>query len=189
MTTSDTGGRDPRSSEDLREALADLAGDVLALMRRMAGNDHLAADLAQEALVRAMKHLDAAREAPNLRPWVFRIAINALRDHLRRRRPENWTAGELDRTEARTGLTPLGNALRRELDDELRHQILHLPERQREVLLLHGVQGLDHGEIAESLGISLDAVKTALYHGRESLRRRLQRYLDRNLGRRGRSGA
>ena len=65
----------------------------------------------------------------------------------------------------------------RELDAVLRQELQRLPERQRTVLLLHGLRGLDLRGIGGLLGISQAAVKMSLFHARERMRGRVTRYL------------
>jgi RNA polymerase sigma-70 factor (ECF subfamily) len=166
---------------DLTARLGSLASELLAFMRHATGDEHLGADLTQEALVKALRNLHQFREGSSLRGWVFRIALNTFHDHLRKKRPEDLSPSDLDGHVAQGETNPLSHALKEELHSQLRHQLMHLPERQRSVLLLHGVKNLSHDEIADTLGITKEAVKTALYHGRRSLSARLDRYLERSM--------
>ena len=164
--------------EGLIEALAALADDLLAFLRHHAGDPEVGADLTQEALYRALRGLDRLRTADALRGWLFRIGVNVFNDWLRRggRGPQEPVEGE--RPDIRQE-RPEREVLARELDQVLRAEMRALPERQRTVLLLHGVRGLEQRAIADLLGISAGAVKTALFHARERMRGRLDRYLGR----------
>lgn len=170
------------SAPDLEAALAALAPEVIGFMQHHCGDPHLGADLGQEALARAMRCLATLRDPDALRGWVFRIAINLFNDHLRRvaLEPRAGGAGSLPGGDesCAPGPGPERELLARELDEVLRASLHQLPERQRTVLMLHGVRDLGHAQIAALLGISLDAVKMSLFHAREKMRVRLARYLD-----------
>jgi RNA polymerase sigma-70 factor (ECF subfamily) len=178
--------KDPRmdekvSGEDrdgLIEALAALTDDLLAFLRHHTGDPDVGSDLTQEALCRALTGLDRLRTADALHGWLFRIGINVFNDWLRRGGRARQELGEGERADPRQQ-RPEREVLARELDDVLRAEMCALPERQRSVLLLHGVRGLDQPAIAALLGIRTGAVKTALFHARERMRRRLDRYLGR----------
>lgn len=162
---------------NLQEALSELAPLVVAFMQHHVGDVHLGADLAQDALAQAMRRLGSLRDARALRGWVFRIAINCFTDHLRRSKLLEKSTEPVKEPSAPAHAAPDRELLARELDSVLRRELLSLPERQRSVLLLHGIRDLCHSEIAGLLGISVDAVKMSLFHAREKMRRRLALYL------------
>jgi RNA polymerase sigma-70 factor (ECF subfamily) len=173
------GGVEPAPVSDLEQGLAELSGEVVAFMQHHCGDPHLGADLAHDALAQAMRHLQTLRDPRALRGWVFKIAINRFNDHLRRGVLEPQDAASLPDRPAPPHLAPDREMLARELDAVLRQELHRLPDRQRTVLMLHGVRDLDQVEIAALLGISVDAVKMSLFHAREKMRVRLARYLDR----------
>lgn len=170
-------GLRPESSMEAR--LADLAGELLAFMQHHAGERHLGADLAQDALAQAFASLRTVRDPGALRAWLFRIAVNRFNDHVRQGRLRPRRLEEEADLSAPSYVSPEREALARELDGVLRQELLRLPERQRSVLLLHSVKDLTHRQIGELLGIRPEAVKTALFHAREKIRLRLERYLER----------
>jgi RNA polymerase sigma factor (sigma-70 family) len=161
----------------ITSVLAALAPELVAFMQHHAGDTHLGADIAQDALVQALQSLPELRDASAVRGWVYRIAINRFNDHVRRRRIIHWEGEPPDHHAAPSATRPEREALTRELDRELRDQLLQLPERQRTVLMLHSVRGLSQSQIAQLLGISIDAVKMGLFHAREKMRVRLEQYL------------
>jgi RNA polymerase sigma-70 factor (ECF subfamily) len=175
--------------DDLVAQIEGLAPEVLAFLRRACGDDQLGGDLAQEALVKALRSLHQFKVGTSLKAWVFRIAWNAFQDQFRKKRPESLSPSVLDGRASLHASSPIEGILDAELARELTHQMSHLPERQRAVLLLHGVEELSHDAIANILEINKDAVKTALYHGRRALGARMERYLDRKLDVRGRKKA
>jgi len=165
------------SPDDLRKALVDLASELVGFMQHHVGDPHLGADIAQDALAQAFQSLDRLRDSEALRGWVYRIAINRFNDHVRKARILKQEAGPLPECSAPSAAGPQRQALAQELDRELREQLLALPERQRTVLMLHGVRGMTQQDIAELLEVSVDAVKMSLFHAREKMRVRLQSYM------------
>lgn len=167
------------SPRDLEEELVLLAPEVIAFLRHHTGDHHLGADLAQDVLARAFRSIAGLRDREALRGWLFRIAVNRFNDHIRRSRALRIDVGPVPEREAPAAERPDREAMASELDQVLRRELVKLPERQRTVLMLHGVRGMRQPEIAEVLGISVDAVKMSLFHAREKMRSRLAHYMER----------
>jgi RNA polymerase sigma factor (sigma-70 family) len=165
-----------RETTSVATALEGLVGPVTAFLVKSAGNRTLGLDLAQDVFATALRTASSLRDPSAMRPWVFRIALNRLRDSRRRRKPVPTDVDAVE-PEAPYGSTPVSGVLRRELADVLGKATAALPERQRDVLLLHGVEGFDHATIAATLDVGVGAVKTALYHAREKLRAVVEAYM------------
>ncbi|MEE2713735.1 MAG: RNA polymerase sigma factor [Planctomycetota bacterium] len=171
--------------DDLRAALVDLAEELVGFMQHHVGDIHLGADIAQDALAQAFQGLGRLRDPRAMRGWVYRIAINRFNDYVRKSKTLRQEPGPLPERVAPASAGPVRQALAHELDSELRDQLLSLPERQRTVLMLHGVRGMTHQDIATVLDITVDAVKMSLFHAREKMRVRLESYLGRAPMKRG----
>jgi RNA polymerase sigma-70 factor (ECF subfamily) len=169
--------------QDLEEALSGLARDLLGFLRHHVGDTDVAADLAQDTLAQALDSLHRLRNPAALRGWLYRIAVNRFNDHLRRRGLRAVATESVPERSGQGSSEPESVALTRELDSVLRTELHRLPERQRTVLMLHGIDGVDSTSISELLGISPAAVKMSLFHARERMRERLSRYLGHSLGR------
>ncbi|HYC76930.1 MAG TPA: RNA polymerase sigma factor [Planctomycetota bacterium] len=175
-STPETAAPDAPRAASVDDAVARHAGEIAAFLAHHAGDAATGSDLAQDVFETAFRRQNDVRDPGAVRAWLFRIAVNRFHDHLRgkrRRPPPEPLPDAVDRREA----GPERAALRRELEDVLRDAVAALPERQRGVFLLHGVEGFDHALIGATLGLGAGAVKTALYHAREKLRVRLGRYL------------
>lgn len=152
-----------------RQAMARLyrehAPHVYAIVRRLAGEDHLAQDLSQEVWIRAFDRLDQFRGDAGFGTWVHRIARNMAISHLRRskRRAEVEAEAAPGETAAPGGDLALE---RRALEEALER----LPPGYRTVLVLHDVEGLTHEEIAESLGVAVGTSKSQLHKARARMR-------------------
>jgi RNA polymerase sigma factor (sigma-70 family) len=126
-----------------------------------------ARDVAQEVFLKAFRQLPNQHGDLRLRPWIYRVTVNACYDHMRscRRRP---LPGDSD-VELRE--EPVDQVEQAELARLFRDSLRTLPPRQQIALLLKDVHGLPHSEIAESLGISRGSAEVLLFRARHSFRR------------------
>jgi RNA polymerase sigma-70 factor (ECF subfamily) len=163
-----------------------LAGDTeryAALVRRhqaplyrhalgMVGSGDAAADLVQDALIRAYSRLASCRDPDRFGSWVFQILRNRCLDYLKDRRrntvpllEETACAGARDDPEASMEQTELRRDVLRALDA--------LPTAMREAFLLKHVDGRSYEEMSEMLGASVSALKMRVMRAREALHSRL----------------
>ncbi|HLF31973.1 MAG TPA: sigma-70 family RNA polymerase sigma factor [Xanthomonadales bacterium] len=134
------------------------------------GNDALAKDLVQETCLRAWKALDKLNDDAAAKSWLITIL---RREHARtfERKVPKFTDVDTIEVPEDVELEP-DDRVEIEL---LRRNILKLPPKYREPLLLQVVMGYSCEEIAEQLLISKSAVMTQLFRAREQLRERLQK--------------
>ena len=144
---------------------------------RLTNNHQDAEDLTQETCLRAWRHRGRLRDPAAVRVWLFTIAANLWRDRLRRhkRQPEISSGEDFRSLEdfgsLREGTAPPDAAMAAQEDhDRVVEALQRLPSRQREVLYLHAWEQLSLGEIAQVLGISVDAVKSSLSLARRRMR-------------------
>ena len=143
-----------------------------------------AEDLTQEVLIKVSEALPNFRGESQLSTWIYRIATNAALDRLRspshKRIVQNCSASaetEVDDQSAWIGeKTPLvePQIFRKEMNECIQGFIQKLPENYRVVLVLSEFEGLKDSEIAEIVGVSLNAVKIRLHRARAKLRRELE---------------
>ena len=112
-----------------------------------------------------------------LRPWLYTIAVNTVRNHLKRVSREKVVPFPAH-TEVHAPATesPLVSLEGREVAQWLEDQLDELPEPQREILLLCRVEQLSQKEVAEILGLPVNTVKTHLHRARLHIARALVRY-------------
>jgi RNA polymerase sigma-70 factor (ECF subfamily) len=140
------------------------AGRVHAYLRRMVGPT-IADDLTQTTFLSVVRSRGRFQRGARFRPWLYAIASNAARDHLRRARFEVQTAdGETPEMAADTALPDPA------LERAVHTALAQLPQQQREAILLHRFEGFSFGEIAETLGLSESAVKVRAHRGYVRLR-------------------
>lgn len=142
---------------------------------RLTGSTEDAQDVVQEAWLSAWLHLPGFRGHSRVRTWLTRVATTKALDLLRRYR----------RTLPLEALTdpagPAGHAVEEEAERNeraaaVRTAIAGLPERQREAVILRDLQGLSYEQVASALGVSVPAVKSALFRGRQTLAGSLEQY-------------
>lgn len=143
---------------------------IYAVCRRMAGNDADAADAAQEALIAVVRGLGRFDGRSRFTTWVYRIAVNATIDELRRRnrRPDR-SLEDLPVEVAATDEQAVGAETRIDVDAALRS----LPEVLRAAVVLRDLCGLDYAEIAEVLDIPPGTVRSRIARARAGLMRAL----------------
>ncbi|HEY0943817.1 MAG TPA: sigma-70 family RNA polymerase sigma factor [Opitutaceae bacterium] len=143
---------------------------------RQLQNEQDALDLAQETFVRIYQHRERFRPGARFSTWMFQIALNLARDHLRRRgrRP---TASLDEAPEPAESETPKSQAETAEAAVAVRAAIAALPDDLREAVVLFEYEDKSHAEIAEIVGATPKAVETRLYRARDLLRQRLRRWL------------
>ena len=145
---------------------------VYALLWRLSGDPQAARDLTQETFLRAWRHFEQVRGYDNPRAWLLRVATNLARTSHRREQGGALSADALTEAQSPAHSDPTHRLAERDL---VQRTLLELPPNQRAALTLREVYGFSCEEIGETLGISRDAVKMALFRGRESFRRRYLR--------------
>jgi RNA polymerase sigma-70 factor (ECF subfamily) len=125
-------------------------------------------DLVQDCLARAIAKLHLWQEGTDLRAWLFTILHNQYVNQVRRAVREGTAIG-LSETEPTLTQAP-DQGKRLELRD-LERAIAKLPDEQRSVILLVGLEGLRYEEVAEVLDVPVGTVRSRLSRGREALRR------------------
>ncbi len=140
------------------------AGRLQGALRRMVGA--AADDVLQTTFLSIVRARGRYERGAPFRPWLYTVAVNAARDHLRRhRREEPLPADELPETPADPAPLP-DPGLSRTVEKAL----AKLPDSQREAIVLHRFEGFSFKEIAELLGVTETAVKVRAHRGYERLR-------------------
>lgn len=157
---------------------------ILRYMTRMVGENE-AEDLTQEVFVKIDRSRGSFRGESQVSTWIYRIAANTALDRLRRVHArgcqgedpsvivdENGKESrDIRRDEDQSSAE--GQIIRREMNGCIREVIDTLPEDYRSVIILGELEGFKDTEIAEVLGISLQAAKMRLHRGRALLKKAL----------------
>lgn len=156
---------------------------VYHLALRTVGNPEDAADMTQEAFLRAYRAIGSFRGDSKLSVWLYRLTQNVCIDFLRSkgRKPtvsltvenEADEVQELDVADDR--FDPEEQYQRKALRDAVRRGLMALPEEYREILILREINGLSYAEIGERLQLEEGTVKSRLFRARKKLCEFLQR--------------
>jgi RNA polymerase sigma-70 factor (ECF subfamily) len=146
---------------------------VRILCRSYLQDEAEADQAAQDVFVRAYENLSKFRRDSSFSTWIHRIAVNHCLDTLRRRKRRNEISLE-SFTDEEGNAKPLpdtGTSFESALEtgDLARTLLNRLSETEREVLLMREISGLNYEEIAKTLDISIDAVKSRLKRARQSM--------------------
>ncbi len=146
-------------------------GPVYNLVYRLTGSRHDAQDLAQETFIRAYKALDNFNIKKEFFPWLYTIAINLTRNHLKKKKPllvENIQDLKIDNRQIDKN-NPETDVIKQEEAQELACSIQKLPISLKEAVILRYYHYLPFEEISRILCISLSAAKMRVYRGLEKL--------------------
>lgn len=125
-----------------------------------------AEDITQDTFIQMSNKLHGLKDASRFKPWLYRIALNRVRDFHRKRRLLSFftTTIPVEHTEASgEANNPLDQIVEKEFWDQLRGLTRQLARKEREVFLMRYVDELSIKEIAETLGDNESTVKTHLY--------------------------
>jgi len=153
---------------------------IINLGYAMMGNRHDAEDVAQEAFVRAYKGLGRFERKAKFSSWLYQIALNLCKDHLKAKSRHARTAN--DEQMANMDGNPQEQAprviLQNELSGKMTEAINKLPVLYRESFVLRHLQGLDYEDVATITRVPADTVRVRAYRAREMLRESLAPNVD-----------
>jgi len=178
------------NSSEGERFFAEHAERVYNLALRLTGNPADAEDLAQDALIRALKALPGFRGESAASTWIFRIVVNTWKNRVRsEKRRRLWLMLPLERffgldeEEPREAIAaddpPLDAALQSsETEAQVQKALLALDPESRAVVVLRELEGLPYESIAQTLGLPEGTVKSRLSRARAALRERLQAFVE-----------
>ena len=144
--------------------------ELMGFVERRVGDREQAEDIVQEIFVRIQRSLSQLETVGNVRAWLYRITRNAVIDHYRTRRHAQQDsvdpaheppAEEADFTEPE---------VRAPLVASLREMLGELPDKYREALELHELEGLTQEAVAHRLSLSVPGAKSRIQRARKQLR-------------------
>jgi RNA polymerase sigma-70 factor (ECF subfamily) len=137
---------------------------IIRYLYRLTGENELAKDLAQDTFIQAYKGILKTDEELSLKAWLYRIATNNALQHHRRKRLLSFipfTPGQHNTASAGTRRDGMGESA------AIQEALCKIPDEQRTCVVLHFVEGFKYREIAETLGISEEAVRKRVARGRK----------------------
>lgn len=157
---------------------------VFNLALRLVGNPTDAEDLAQDALIRALKALPGFRGESSQSTWVYRITVNTWKNRVRsEKRRSFWKTlplhllfgedGSEEKVPPAEEPSPDAGLETEETARTVQKALLELDEDSRAVVILREIEGLSYDQIAESLGLPEGTVKSRLSRARDALKSKL----------------
>lgn len=169
------------------ELITKYRGRVYGVVYNMTSNREDAADLTQDAFIKAFQSINRFQGQSSFFTWLYRIAINSTLTHLRKNRLRTFFSlekvDEEDRPSAEVieALTDNSGAERdtfvRELQEKLNEAMQKLSIKHRTVVTLFEIDGLSHQEIAEVMNCSVGTVRSRLHYAKQLLQSELQPYI------------
>ena len=160
---------------------------IINFMYRMAHNQAVAEELAQEVFLRVYRSRETYRAEARFSTWLYRIATNLGVNYARDTRYERAASTVyLDEADSETGTTPdvadlaptaEAYMIRQERLNAIRQHVLALPERQRMAVLMHKHEGMDYKQIGDVLKLSESATKSLLFRAYQTLREKLKEFV------------
>ena len=156
------------------------AQGVTNVIYRMCGDVQIAEEAAQETFIQAWLHLSSYQPRTSLRNWLYRIAVNAATDILRKEKHILPNAIEdLLLTDSLPG--PEAHLFQSERTALVQKAILSLPDAGRAVLILREYEEMSYQEIADTLDIPVGTVMSRLNYARKILKEKLEQTLFLNV--------
>jgi RNA polymerase sigma factor (sigma-70 family) len=162
---------------------------VYGIVYNLTSNREDAADLAQEAFIKAFQSIHRFGGQSSFFTWLYRIAVNSTLSHLRKNRLRSFfslervNADEPVSREIIAALTDKTGADRdtyvRELQEKLNDAMQKLSINHRTVVTLFEIDGLSHQEIADVMNCSVGTVRSRLHYAKQLLQAELQPYMRR----------
>ncbi len=160
-------------AERLAECYAALSPELTAFLSGVLRNRDLAEEVLHDVFVKA---IESADEIPDdgLRPWLYRVSLNAALTIKRRQKVELKARERLPWIAREPEPTPMQVASQRERIDELQAALKTLPLEQQQVVRMRIHEGKKFAEIAEELDIPLGTALTRMRLALEKLRSALE---------------
>lgn len=160
---------------------------LYSVIYNLTANREDAADLTQDAFIKAFRSIHRFRGRSSFFTWLYRIAVNSALSHLKRNRYRQFFSFEkLDETVSQSDIVEYlcaknqsdKPALMKELQEKLNEALQKLSLKHRTVVILHDIEGFSHQEIAQITQTTEGTVRSRLHYAKQQLQGYLKDYLD-----------
>ncbi len=159
---------------------------VYGVLYNLTSNREDAADLTQDAFIKAFQSINRFQGQASFFTWLYRIAVNSALTHLRKARlrtffsfdrvqEDEYVASVINQLADKNGADR--DAVLGELQEKLNEAMQKLSIKHRTVVTLYEIDGLSHEQIAEVVGCSVGTVRSRLHYAKQLLQAELQPYL------------
>ena len=139
---------------------------IHAVAWRWCGERQDAEDVAQEVCIKLASAIRGFRGTSRFSTWLYTITLNVARDHMRKRRRENWRDADYLREQAVAG----GGHAEEAGSEVLWQAVRQLPDKQRDAVLLIYGEGLTHAAAADVLGCAETTISWHVHEARKRLK-------------------
>jgi RNA polymerase sigma-70 factor, ECF subfamily len=171
------------SDTDYADVVREHGSKIYNAVYCMLGNAADAEDVVQEAFLKAFRALPDFKGESNISTWIYRIAMNAASDHIRKNRrnarlrePFNGDELKIVGNEQGSYGNPEKFYFEKELSETIQKSLLKLPLKFRVVLILKEIEGHSYRDIGKILGVSIGTVESRLFRAREMMRKDMIKY-------------
>jgi len=178
----DSGHGEFLDAMDFDSIVREHGGRLYNLAFKMLGDAQEAEDAVQDIFLKAYRARKNFRGDSAVYTWLYRIAVNSLNDHLKKRKRSPAAAGGYDFCDwEKAGAVSRGSEsaedgyVRDENMGRIREAILDLPPKYRAVFVLNVIEGYSHREIAKILGISPGTARVARVRAAKKIRESLEK--------------
>lgn len=165
------------STEKIEIIMEEYGDEIKRLIYTYMKNEADTDDVTQEVFITIYQKLDTYKGESSFKSWLYSIAINKCKDHLRswRFRTEKLIHKMIE-TNRTTGFdreieNPLNHVVKQNESEELLNHLMNLPIKYREILILYYFKELSTKEIAYTLDVKEGTIRTRLIRGRDRLKR------------------
>jgi RNA polymerase sigma-70 factor (ECF subfamily) len=160
---------------------------LYGIIYNLTSNREDAADLTQDAFIKAFSSINRFKGKSAFFTWLYRIGVNTALSHLKRNRYRRFFSLEHIQDEGSNAqvLETLAakhksekGALLSELQEKLNEAMQKLSPKHRTVVVLFEIEGLSHQEIAEIAGCSVGTVRSRLHYAKQQLQADLKHFID-----------
>jgi RNA polymerase sigma factor (sigma-70 family) len=141
------------------------------------GEHDLAMEVSQQTFIVAFNKLSKLRDPERFSYWIYKIVLNHCREEDRRQKRRKWYSIFVNE-EARQYPSDLGNPEAEfrvtERKEMIAEYLRRLPKEQKEVIIMKEYDNMKFREIAQTLDISENTVKSRLYYGLKALRKMME---------------
>ena len=165
-------------------------GGLRRVAFRMTNDKELAAELTQEAFLRAYKAFDQFEQGTNFKAWIFRILTNLCTDSLRKKARSPFVLVDTESSDAFVSLAPEAEQpdirlINKQLRHDVSRAILNLSPEVRIVVALSLLKEFSYQEIADNVGCPVGTVRSRLSRGRAQLQLELKDHMNAHVTVRG----
>ncbi len=157
--------------EAFEDLMAKYQRPLFYMVRGMVRDTEEAKDITQDAFIKAFNNLRKLKKRDQFKSWLFKIAVNRVRDHLRTKKEKE----EFDTSMESDLPSQEARCIQKDLKEKIKKEMYSLPSRQKEVFILRVFQDLDFKEIAQILEIRSETARAHFHFALKRLRDQLRK--------------